>query len=103
VHLDTTIQGGRKVLHQKNVTGRAGCREQCEVGYPCPEINSNAATGPFLHKLGNAATQAIRRHSYYVGFGSGGYSDSRSCLVAQWISTRRTRLKVQGSSLDRSV
>ena len=30
------IQGGRKVLHQKIFTGRAGCREQCEVGYPLP-------------------------------------------------------------------
>ena len=42
------IQGGLKVLHQKIFKGRAGCREQCEVGYPCPEMNSNAATGTFF-------------------------------------------------------
>ena len=97
------IQCGRKVLHQKFFTGRAGCREQGDVGYPCPEMNSNAATGTVLHKLGNAATQAIRQHSYYVGFGSGGSLDSRSSLVAQWVSTRGTKEKVQGPSLDRSV
>ena len=49
----------RVVLHQKIFTGRAGCREQFEVGYSCPEMNSNAAMGTFLRKLGNAATQAI--------------------------------------------
>jgi len=81
------IQGGRRVLHQKNFTGRAGCREQCEVGFPCPEMNSNAAT------------QAIQRHSYYVCFGSDGSCYFRLCLVAQWVSTRYAEQKVQGSSL----
>ena len=52
------IQGGRKVLHQKIFTGRGGCREQCEVGYPCPDMNSNAATSTFLCKLGNASDSA---------------------------------------------
>jgi len=83
------IQAGRKVLlHQKNFTGRGGCREQCELGYPCPEMNSNAATGTFLRKLGNAATQAIRRDSYYVCFGSDGSLHCRLYLVAEWVSTR---------------
>jgi len=60
------IQGGTKVLHQKKSTGRAGCREQYEVGYPCPEMNTNAAMGTFLQKLGNAATQAIPCHSFCI-------------------------------------
>jgi len=42
------------------------CREQCEVGYPCPEMSSNAPTGTFWRKLGNAATQAIWRHHFCI-------------------------------------
>jgi len=82
------IQGGWNVLHQKNFTGRGGCREQCEVGHPCPEMNSSAATGTFLRKLGNATTQAIPRHSYYVCFGSDVSFNICLCLVAQWVNTR---------------
>jgi len=55
-----------KVLHQKIFTGRAGCREQCEVGYQCPEMNSNAAMGTFLRKRGNATTQAVWRHHFCI-------------------------------------
>jgi len=63
------IQGGRKVLHQNIFTGRVGCREQCEIGYLCPEMNSNdpiGGTRTFLRKLGNAGTQAIWRHNFCI-------------------------------------
>jgi len=43
---------------KKMFTGRAGCQEQYEEGYPYPEMNSNAAMGTFLRKLGNASNLA---------------------------------------------
>jgi len=35
--------GWSESLASNIFTGRGECREQFEVGYPCPEMNSNAA------------------------------------------------------------
>ena len=92
------IQGSRKVSHQKNFTGRAWCREQSEVRYPCTEMNSNVATGTFLCKLGNAATQAFRRHHFCI-FCEGSSFENGICLVAQPARMRLFDRKRTGSKL----
>jgi len=95
VNFEPSCIGWSETLASKNFHGRAGCWEG--VWYPCLEMISNAAMGTFVRKLGNAASQAIRRHSYYVCFGSGGSFRYRLCLVAQRVNTRLPKQNIDGS------